>query len=112
AMVEALTAGTALLHVTGQIETPYLDQDLAYIHEAPDQLSMLDSISKAAFRVRTVETVLPTIREAVRIAQTAPTGPVSVEIPIDIQAAEIEWPEDLTPAHVAVREHDTARVAK
>ncbi|MDI9682919.1 hypothetical protein QM334_40315, partial [Burkholderia cenocepacia] len=56
--------------------------------------------------------VLPTIREAVRIAQTAPTGPVSVEIPIDIQAAEIEWPEDLAPAHVAVREHDTARVAK
>ena len=35
AMVEALTAGTALLHVTGQIETEYLDQDLAYIHEAP-----------------------------------------------------------------------------
>ncbi|KWB54374.1 hypothetical protein WL37_00305 [Burkholderia ubonensis] len=112
AMVEALTAGTALLHVTGQIETPYLDQDLAYIHEAPDQLTMLGAISKAAFRVRTVETVLPTIREAVRIAQTAPTGPVSVEIPIDIQAAEIDWPDDLAPAHVAVREHDGARVAK
>ena len=26
--------------LTGQIETPYLDQSLAYIHEAPDQLSM------------------------------------------------------------------------
>ena len=37
---------------------------------------MLHSISKAAFRVRTVETVLPTIREAVRIAQTAPTARV------------------------------------
>ncbi len=59
-MVEALTAGTALLHVTGQIETEYLDKDLAYIHEAPDQLSMLSSISKAAFRVRSVETALPT----------------------------------------------------
>jgi acetolactate synthase-1/2/3 large subunit len=75
AMVEALTAGTALLHVTGQIETEYLDQDLAYIHEAPDQLSMLSSISKAAFRVRSVETALPTIREAVRAAQAAPSGP-------------------------------------
>lgn len=91
AMVEALTAGTALVHITGQIETPYLDQDLAYIHEAPDQLSMLNAISKAAYRVRTVEAVLPTIREAVRVAMTAPSGPVSVEIPIDIQAAEIEW---------------------
>ncbi|MHA7152136.1 thiamine pyrophosphate-binding protein, partial [Burkholderia pseudomallei] len=112
AMVEALTAGTALVHITGQIETPYLDQDLAYIHEAPDQLSMLNAISKAAYRVRTVETVLPTIREAVRVAMTAPSGPVSVEIPIDIQAAEIEWPDDLAPPHVAVREHDSARVAQ
>ncbi|WDD91969.1 thiamine pyrophosphate-binding protein [Burkholderia sp. FERM BP-3421] len=112
AMVEALTAGTALLHITGQIETPFLDQDLAYIHEAPDQLAMLGAISKAAYRVRTVETVLPTLREAVRVARTAPSGPVSVEIPIDIQAAEIDWPEDLDPLHVAVREHDPASAAR
>jgi acetolactate synthase-1/2/3 large subunit len=110
AMVEALTAGTSVLHITGQIETEYLDQDLAYIHEAPDQLSMLSSISKAAYRVRTVETALPTIREAVRIAQTAPSGPVSVEIPIDIQAAEIEWPADLSAPHVTTLTHDSARV--
>ncbi|SAL77324.1 acetolactate synthase II large subunit [Caballeronia choica] len=110
AMVEALTAGTALLHVTGQIETEYLDQDLAYIHEAPDQLSMLSSISKAAFRVRSVDTALPTIREAVRVAQAAPSGPVSVEIPIDIQAAQIEWPADLAAPHVTTLTHDNARV--
>ena len=110
AMVEALTAGTAVLHITGQIETEYLDQDLAYIHEAPDQLSMLQSISKAAYRVRTVETALPTIREAVRVAQTAPAGPVSVEIPIDIQAAQTEWPADLAAPHVTKLTHDDARV--
>jgi len=112
AMVEALTAGTALLHITGQIETEYLDKDLAYIHEAPDQLSMLQSISKAAFRVRSVETALPTIREAVRVAQTAPNGPVSVEIPIDIQAAEIEWPADLAAPHVTTLTHCSQRVAQ
>ena len=110
AMVEALTAGTSLLHITGQIETEYLDKDLAYIHEAPDQLSMLSSISKAAYRVRTVETALPTIREAVRVAQTAPSGPVSVEIPIDIQAAEIEWPANLSAPHVTTLTHDSKRV--
>ncbi|ALK32410.1 thiamine pyrophosphate-binding protein [Burkholderia plantarii] len=110
AMVEALTAGTALLHVTGQIETQYLDQDLAYIHEAPDQLSMLASISKAAYRVRSVETALATVREAVRVAQTAPSGPVSVEIPIDIQAARVAWPADLRAPHVSLPTHDAQRV--
>ncbi|HYP72327.1 MAG TPA: thiamine pyrophosphate-binding protein, partial [Variovorax sp.] len=77
-LVEAYTAGTPLLHITGQIETPYIDKGMSYIHEAPDQLTMLKAISKAAFRVRSVETVLGTLKRAVQVAMTAPTGPVSV----------------------------------
>ncbi|SOZ40158.1 thiamine pyrophosphate-binding protein [Cupriavidus neocaledonicus] len=100
AMVEALTAGTPMLHITGQIETPYLDQSLAYIHEAPDQLTMLKAVSKAAFRIRSADTALSTIKLAVQTALTAPTGPVSVEIPIDIQAALIDLPADLQPLPV------------
>jgi acetolactate synthase-1/2/3 large subunit len=101
AMVEALTAGTPLLHLTGQIETQYLDQNLSYIHEAPDQLSMLTAVSKAAFRVRSAETALGTVKLAVQTALTAPTGPVSVEIPIDIQEALIPVPVDFSPLPVA-----------
>ena len=112
AMVEALTAGTPVVHITGQIETPYLDQDLAYIHEAPDQLSMLKAISKKAYRVRSVDTALSTIREAVRAALTVPTGPVSVEIPIDIQAALTDWPEDMRKPHITKLTHDTSLVEK
>ena len=100
AMVEALTAGTPLLHLTGQIETPYLDQSLSYIHEAPDQLTMLKAVSKAAFRIRSEDTALSTVKQAVQIALTPPMGPVSVEIPIDIQAALIDMPSDLTPLPV------------
>lgn len=96
-MVEALTAGAPLLHLTGQIETPYIDRGMSYIHEAPDQLTMLKAISKAAFRVRSVETVLGTLKRAVQVAMTAPTGPVSVEIPIDIQSALTTMPADLSP---------------
>jgi acetolactate synthase-1/2/3 large subunit len=97
AMVEALTAGTPLLHLTGQIETPYLDRSLSYIHEAPDQLTMLKAVSKAAFRIRSTETALSTVKQAVQIALTPPMGPVSVEIPIDIQAALIDVPADFKP---------------
>jgi acetolactate synthase-1/2/3 large subunit len=100
AMVEALTAGTPLLHLTGQIETPYLDQSLSYIHEAPDQLTMLTAVSKAAFRVRSALTALSTVKLAVQTALTAPTGPVSVEIPIDIQEAKIPVPVDFAPLPV------------
>lgn len=106
AMVEAFTAGTPLLHITGQIESKYLDQELSYIHEAPDQLTMLSAISKAAFRVRNVETAISTIKKAAQIALTAPTGPVSVEIPIDIQAALINRPVDLSPLPIATVKPD------
>ncbi len=100
AMVEALTAGTPLLHITGQIETPYLDRDLAYIHEAPDQLAMLRAISKDAFRVRSADTAVATFRQAIQTALAAPSGPVSVEVPIDIQGMLIELPDDLEPLPV------------
>ncbi len=100
ALVEALTAGTPLLHLTGQIESDYLDRDFGFIHEAPAQLAMLQAVSKAAFRIRNPETALATLREAQRLAFTAPCGPVSIEIPIDIQAMLLELPADLAPLAV------------
>jgi acetolactate synthase-1/2/3 large subunit len=99
AMVEALTAGTPLLHLTGQIDVPFLDRDRSYIHEARDQLAMLRAISKRAFRVWSPQTLLGTLREAVQVALTPPAGPVSVEIPIDVQSAMLAMPppEELRP---------------
>ncbi|MES2414123.1 MAG: thiamine pyrophosphate-binding protein [Pseudomonadota bacterium] len=97
ALVEALTAGTPMLHLTGQIESDFLDRDLGFIHEAPAQLAMLQAVGKAAFRIRNPETALATLREAHRLAFTAPCGPVSIEIPIDIQATLLDLPADLSP---------------
>lgn len=110
-LVEALTAGTPLLHITGQIEVPYLDRDMAYIHEAPDQLTMLRAVSKKAWRVRSADTALATFKQAVQVAWSAPSGPVSVEVPIDIQAELIDLPEDLEPLRVAPLAPDAAAVA-
>ena len=100
ALVEALTAGVPVIHLTGQIELPYLDRDLGYIHEARSQPQMLASVSKAFYRIWSAETALGTMREAVRTALTAPAGPVSIEIPIDVQGTLIDLPEELSPLPV------------
>ena len=102
ALVEAETAGTPLLHLTGQIDLPYLDRGCGYIHEAKSQLEMLRAISKAAYRVWSPESALGVLREAVRTALTAPTGPVSVEIPADVQAATLPMPADFSTLPVAI----------
>lgn len=102
ALVEAMTAGTPLLHLTGQIERRYLDrQNWGYIHEAPSQLAMLKAVSKAAFRVADPHEALVILRRAIQCALTAPTGPVSVEIPIDVQQAAYDGPHDALPIEVA-----------
>lgn len=95
ALVEALTAGSPVLHITGQIELEHLGKDRAYIHEAPAQLDMLKAVCKGAFQILSVDDALPVMLEAAELALSAPTGPVSVEIPVDIQAALMAMPSDL-----------------
>lgn len=87
ALVEAMTAGTPMIHLTGQIDSPYLDRNWGFIHEAADQPGMLAAASKAFFRIARPDDVVPVMRAAVQAALTAPTGPVSVEVPIDVQKA-------------------------
>ena len=100
-LVEALTAGSPVLHLTGQIELPWLDRAMSYIHEAPKQPDMLKSVSKAYFRIWDASQALGVLREAVRVALTPPMGPVSVEIPIDVQGAAVAIPDNLDPPFVA-----------
>ncbi|VCU70952.1 Acetolactate synthase isozyme 2 large subunit [Pigmentiphaga humi] len=93
-LLECLGAGTPLLHITGNVETRYLDRVTGYTHETPTQFRMLEGVSKAAFRVHTPETALGTLREAARVALSAPRGPVTVEIPIDVQKMPVCLPAD------------------
>lgn len=96
-LIEALNAGSPVLHLTGQVEREYLDRDASFIHETKDQLTFLKASSKAAFRITSPDNAVGVIREAIRVATTVPMGPVSVEIPIDVQAAEIDLPANLGP---------------
>jgi acetolactate synthase I/II/III large subunit len=110
AIIEAQTAGTPLLHLTGQIDSPYLDRNFGFIHEAPGQLAMLKAISKAAFRISEPKEAWNVLREAVRVAMTAPSGPVSVEIPVDVQKAFVPLPSDLRPETISPLVPDAATV--
>jgi acetolactate synthase-1/2/3 large subunit len=86
-LIEAASAGTPMLHLTGQIDSGYLDQGWGFIHEAKDQPGWLAASSKAFYRIDRPEHAAAIIARALQDALTAPTGPVSVEIPIDIQKA-------------------------
>ncbi|MCO5089754.1 thiamine pyrophosphate-binding protein [Bosea sp. (in: a-proteobacteria)] len=94
-LLEARFAGTPLLHITGQTATRFVDRGAGTVHDVADQLGMLRSVGKSAYRIRTPEEALGVLTRAVADALEAPTGPVSVEIPIDVQRAPLQRPETL-----------------
>jgi acetolactate synthase-1/2/3 large subunit len=87
--VEALTAGSPVLHITTQVDREFMDRDRAAIHDVPRQPDMLKAVSKHYVRVWEPIGAVDALLEAATMALTAPTGPVTLEIPVDVQRLKI-----------------------
>ncbi len=94
-LLEARMAGSPLLHLTGNVPLAMIGAGRYPVHDVPDQLAMLKSVSKAAYRVEAPEAALDVLTRAATEALTPPMGPVSVELPIDVQKASVPYPEAL-----------------
>ncbi|MFG6294885.1 MULTISPECIES: thiamine pyrophosphate-binding protein [Streptomyces] len=97
-LIEALSSGTAVLHVTGQVESAHLGSGRGFIHETKDQLGMLAAVSTYAATVTSARDAGRVLREASAAALAAPGGPASVEWPIDLQYAVQEDDGESAPA--------------
>ncbi|MFF3832988.1 thiamine pyrophosphate-binding protein [Streptomyces sp. NPDC002458] len=98
-LIEALSAGSSVLHVTGQVESEFLGGGRGFIHETKDQLGMLRAVSAYAASVPDATQAGRILREAARSALAAPGGPASVEWPIDLQyTAQTDEPAEHTEA--------------
>ena len=91
-LVEARFAGTPLLHITGQVPSKLIDRNTGTTHDLPDQLGLMRAACKSAYRIRTAEEAWGVLMRAATDALTAPKGPVSIEIPIDVQKAAASLP--------------------
>ncbi|MBJ6619731.1 thiamine pyrophosphate-binding protein [Streptomyces rochei] len=97
-LIEALSSGTAVLHITGQVESAHLGSGRGFIHETKDQLGMLAAVSTYAATVTSARDAGRVLREASAAALAAPGGPASVEWPIDLQYAVQEDDGESAPA--------------
>jgi len=101
ALVEMRFASSPVLHITGQTATANIDKEQGAVHDVMDQLGMMKATSKAAYRIRSPESALGVLMKAATQALTPPMGPVSIEIPIDIQRAAIPRPAMLDGLKIA-----------
>lgn len=84
-MVEALTAGSRVLHITGQIDSEYLGSNRGVIHEVPRQLQMLDAVSGYAATILDARDAEQELEKAIARITAAPHTPASIEWPSDLQ---------------------------
>jgi acetolactate synthase-1/2/3 large subunit len=91
-LIEARFSGSPVLHITGMTMTKFADREVGSVHDPIDQLGMMRSVCKSAYRIRSAQQALGILTRAATDALTAPTGPVSVEVPIDLQRVKIDRP--------------------
>ncbi len=118
AQAEALTAGSRVLHITTQVDLEFADRDRAAIHDVPRQPEMLRGVSKTVFRMWDANGAIGALTAAVSAALSAPTGPVSLEIPVDVQrqparyAGRIHPPQPVVPQAPAAVIDEIAALVK
>ena len=79
-----------LVAITGQVQVQHLGRDS---FQEIDIVGVTIPITKYNVLVRRPEDLQPTLRQAFRLAQEGPPGPVLVDIPSSIQSGEVEWLE-------------------
>jgi acetolactate synthase-1/2/3 large subunit len=110
-LVEAQSAGSRVLHLTGQIESAYLGQDRGMLHDTARQAELLQAVSKSAATVRTAQGARRILWAAVAEALAAPQGPVSVEWPYELQYAAQPEAAPMFPAAPGASFPDEAALA-
>jgi acetolactate synthase I/II/III large subunit len=87
ALMEAASAHVPVVAVSSQIPSHLIGRGRGYLHELPDQLASFAPIVKDAARAQSVESIPGLLAQAWRIALTPPSGPVYLEIPVDLLSA-------------------------
>lgn len=89
-LMEASSAHVPLVAIASQIPRDLIGRGRGYLHELRDQRASFAPIVKWSARARSAEDVPELLAEAWQRAQTAPSGPVFVEIPVDVLTGETD----------------------
>lgn len=84
ALSSAYATNAPVFCLTGQIPSDGLGRGIGYLHELPDQLATLRSLTRWSGRVMAPEAAPAAVNEAFRRMLGGRPGPVSLEMPMDI----------------------------
>jgi acetolactate synthase I/II/III large subunit len=89
-LMEAATAHVPVVAIASQIPGALVGRGRGYLHELPDQLASFAPVVKWASRAASVGEIPELLAEAWRVASTPPSGPVFLEVPVDLLTGETD----------------------
>ena len=113
ALCTAYATNAPVLCLTGQIPSSGLGRGIGYLHELPDQLATLATLTRWSHRIMTPAAAPDAVNEAFCQMLGGRQGPVSIEMPMDVMARRDEValrPEASLPGCAAI-DPDAARAA-
>jgi len=96
ALCTAYATNAPVMCLTGQIPTDAIGRGIGYLHELPDQLATLKSLTRWAQRAMRPDEAPALVNEAFAVMNGGRRGPVSLEMPMDVMA--LRSPVRLLPA--------------
>jgi acetolactate synthase-1/2/3 large subunit len=90
ALSTAYAGNAPVLCLTGQIPSTGIGKGIGYLHDLPDQLGILQRLTKWATRIDHPSHAPAAVREAFRQLTTGRRRPVSLEMALDIMSQESE----------------------
>ncbi|MDR3720227.1 MAG: thiamine pyrophosphate-binding protein [Candidatus Acidoferrales bacterium] len=115
--VAMVTAGPGFTNVITSIANAYLDRTpVLYItgssglgeaetntlQSGLDQVAVAAPITKWAHRITVTQTIPRLVAQAIRVATSSPTGPVLLDIPLDVLAAQVDEDSAQIPERVLI----------
>ena len=96
ALSTAYAVNAPVFALIGQIPLGAIGKGYGLLHEIPDQLSVMKSLTKQANRIENVESASKILTDAFSSLQSGRPRPVGVEIPVNIWNSKVDKiPQDL-----------------
>lgn len=93
-MYEAHFASSPVLLITSQVERAHIGRGRGYVHEAEAQAEMLGTAAREVVTADNADDLAETVLRLARVACTGRPRPVALEVPLDVQTAEVTHLDD------------------
>src|SRR5690348_4924683 len=90
ALSTAFATNAPVLCISGQIPSDLIGRGFGLLHEIPDQLGILRTLTKWASRISHPTETGKLVNEAFRQLRDGRPGPVALEMPLDVMALSTE----------------------